>query len=252
MSDDTQDSLLRHARRLAIIKAEEARIKAEYAAAQQAATPDFAAARNRGITQQEVVLPDGSRAGLISIYGGGNDVRVDEDELLLHIALTEPDEVEEYLLPGAERELRVIELISEHFPELVGRRINAERRAQLQAELEGNDGQVADITNGELVKVATITPLLATGHFRYNPDQHAGKLISAALDAGTLTRSGETTQPATPAEDTAAPAGAAKPKRGTGRRRTAAVVNKADGPAQSPAGEQQAAGDGKELPAGES
>jgi hypothetical protein len=244
MSDDAQTPLLRHALRLAVIEADAAELNYKYEEARKAATPDFAHARNRGITQQKVVLPDGSEVGLISIYKGGTDVQVDEDELLLHVALTEPGEIEEYVLGDALRDKRVLDLLNEHLPELVGRRINAARRAQLQTELEENQGHVLDLSSGEEVKVATITPRPASGKFRYKPTDQAAKLIRAALDAGTLTRDGEIVKPDAPAQDIPARAGQDDPKP-AGQRRTAGTVSKAAGkPGVTPTGEQQAVIDG--------
>jgi hypothetical protein len=192
--------LQRHSLRLAILAADIAKLNDQYAAARQAAETDFAVARNQGITQQRVMLPGGSDAGLISLYGGGKVVDVNEDELILHVALTDPAKIEEYVPDRALRDERVLKLLRDLLPDLVARRITPVHRARLQKELEENDGYVADPSTGEKVKVATVTPLQASGKFRYNPDDQAAIRIAAALEAGTLTRDGVIVAPADPAD----------------------------------------------------
>lgn len=189
----TDDSVLqRHVLRLAVLSTDIAKLKARYEAWQQEAAPDFAAARNRGITQQRVILPGGADAGLFSFYSGGQSVQADEDEIMLHVALNDPGEIEDYVLEAALHDKRVLDLLAEHLPELVGRRVNAEHRARLQKELEEHDGYVHD-QYGEKVKVATVTPLPASGKFRYNPDKQAAIRIAAAVEAGTITGDGRLT-----------------------------------------------------------
>lgn len=191
----TDDSVLqRHTLRLAVLAADIAKLKDQYEAAQAQAAVDFAAARNRGITQQRVILPGLGDAGLFSFYSGGKSVVVDEDELLLHVALTDPGEIEDFVTDAALTDKRVLDLLADHLPEFVARRVKPPHRGRLQKELEERDGYVAD-QNGERVKVATVTPLQASGKFRYNPDPQAGIRIAAALEAGTLTRDGDIIAP---------------------------------------------------------
>jgi hypothetical protein len=125
---------------------------------------------------------------------------VNEDELILHVALTDPAKIEEYVPDRALRDERVLKLLRDLLPDLVARRITPVHRARLQKELEENDGYVADPSTGEKVKVATVTPLQASGKFRYNPDDQAAIRIAAALEAGTLTRDGVIVAPADPAD----------------------------------------------------
>ncbi len=193
MTDDS--ALQRHTLRLAYLSVEAAKAKALYEAAQQEAAADFASARNRGIAQQRVILPGGADAGLFSFYSGGKSVEVDEDELMLHVALTDPAEIEDYVTDAALGDKRVLDLLAEHLPEFVGRRVTAEHRARLQKELEEHDGYVID-RGGEKVRVATVTPLAATGRFQYRPDKQAAIRIAAAIEAGALTANGEIVQPA--------------------------------------------------------
>lgn len=187
--------LEQHALRLAILAADVAKAESELEAAKQAAASDFAAARSRGTTQQRPVLPGGLEVGLFSLFAGGKTVAVDEDELMLHVALTDPAEIEDYVPEAALRDKRVLDLIREHCPEYLARRITAAHRAVLEKELGQNGGCVHD-ANGELVKVATITQLPPTGKFQYKPDPQAAVRISQALAAGTLTRDGRVVEPA--------------------------------------------------------
>ncbi len=191
----TDDSVLqRHTLRLAVLAIDIAKLQARYTAWQEEAAGDIASARDRGITQQRVILPGGADAGLFSFYSGGKSVEVDEDELMLHAALNEPGEIEDYVLETALRDKRVLDLLAEHLPEFVGRRIRAAYRGQLQKELEEHDGYVHD-QYGEKVKVATVTPLPASGKFRFNPDKQAAIRIAAAIEAGTITKDGQVVEP---------------------------------------------------------
>lgn len=191
----TDTSVLeQHTLRLAILAADVAKAEAELEAAKKAAAPDFAAARSRGTTQQRPVLPGGLEIGLFSLFAGGKTVAVDDDELMLHVALNDPGEIEDFVPEAALRDKRVIDLVREHFPEYLSRRITAAHRAALQKELEQNDGCVHD-ANGEMVKVAVVTQLAPTGRFQYKPDPQAAVRISQALAAGMLTRDGSVVQP---------------------------------------------------------
>jgi hypothetical protein len=73
----------------------------------------------------------------------------------------------------------------------VGRRINPAARGRLQTEIEERNGFVLDVDTGSLVKVATITPLPASGKFTYKPKKDAARQLRNAIDAGTLTEDGE-------------------------------------------------------------
>jgi len=179
----------RHGRRLAILAADVARADAAYAAASAEATADFAAARRRGIPSTRITLPGGQEIGLFSFYGGGQAVDVDEAELMLHVALNDPGQIEQYVLEAALRDEQVIALIAERFPHYVGRRITPAHRAQLEQQYKESGGYVTD-KDGQAVKVAEITALQATGRFRYKPADRAAVLIDQALREGTLTRDG--------------------------------------------------------------
>jgi hypothetical protein len=185
-------------RRIAILEARADDAKEKCESARKEATPALAAARARGYRQHEVTLPDGTGIGLISIHKGAQLLEVDENELLLHVAMTAPGELEDYVLPEAVRDERVLKLLMEYAPDLVGRRINPAARGRLQTEIQKRNGYVLDVETGDRVKVATITPLPATGKFTYKPRDDAARQIRAAIDAGTLTEDGEI--PGQPAE----------------------------------------------------
>jgi AAA domain-containing protein len=208
--------LNRLALRLAITDADLDEAKFRDTEARKAAEADFAAARNNGLPQVRPVLADGTELGLVSLIGGGQTVTVDEDELMLHVALTDPGEIEEYALPAALADPQVVALLAERFPGYTRRRVSAQARKQLQKVLEENDGHVFNTLTGERVKVATIERHKATGKCSYKPGKDAARAIRAALAAGTLTRDGEivtpapATQPA-PAPQPARPAAAPVP-----------------------------------------
>lgn len=185
-------ALHRLALRLAILADDVAKAETAYGAVRKEAEPVFAEARRHGHRQQAVRLPDGTEAGLISIQAGATVVDVDEGALLLHVSLTDPGEIQDYVLPSALADKRVLDLLSEFLPDLVGRRVNPEARKRLQTELEEHDGCVIDRAGGgELVQVATITNLEPTGKFSYRAGKQAAIQIAAAIEAGTLTRDGE-------------------------------------------------------------
>jgi hypothetical protein len=179
-----------HGIRLAILKYQAAKAKKAYDVASQRAYPDFAAARNKGIPQVKPRFPDGSEPGLFSLLSGGQDVDVDEDLLLSIIAVGSPADLEDYVLPAAFADERVVELIGAHFPEFVTVRIKPAVRAELQAQIEEKNGHIADPATGELEKVATVTPRDASGQFQFRADARFEQMLTAALEAGQITPDG--------------------------------------------------------------
>ena len=179
-----------HGIRLAILKYQAAKAKKAFDQASQRAYPDFAAARNKGIPQVKPRLPDGSEPGLFSLLSGGQDIDVDEDLLLSIIAAGSPAALEDYVLPAAWTDDRVVKLLGEHFPEFVTVRIKADVRAELQTQIEEKNGYIADPATGELEKVATVTPRDASGQFQFRPGSRFEQILAAALEAGQITPDG--------------------------------------------------------------
>ncbi len=67
-----------HALRVAVLEALAAEVTAACEAGRAEAEQAFAGARAAGTPQQEVLLPDGTRIGLISIHKGGTSIDLDE------------------------------------------------------------------------------------------------------------------------------------------------------------------------------
>lgn len=193
--------LLRHALRYAILDARCGEMADAAKAARRLAEPAFAQARDKGITQQEILLPDRTKVGLISIKRGGTDWAVDEDLLTAIAAGNDADDFEDVLKDAAARDPRVIALVAEHFPELVDRRIKPGVRAQYQKDWEENSGTITDRSIGERVKVADGTHRAATGEFSYRPDPKARTLLLEALALGLITEDGEYSAPASDEPD---------------------------------------------------
>jgi len=183
-----------HSVRLLVLHQQIARAKAAYERASTDAYPDFALLRNAGIPQLAPNLGQG-RAGLLTVLDGGKTVVVDEDELLLLYALNSATDLEDYVLPAAFEDERVVKLIAEHFPEFVQARIKKAVRADVDEQIDRTDGWVATPGTGEPVKVATVTRHQANGKFQVRPDQRAQQMISAAIEAGLITEDGAIVAP---------------------------------------------------------
>jgi len=163
-----------------------------YQAVRVSAEALFAQARNRGVPQVELRLPDGTKLGLISIRKGAEVWTVDEDTLAAVAAGNDPADFEDVIDPKALRDREVIDLIAAHYPELVTARISPVARARYQREWEENGGKVTDQSIGERVQVAEVEHMPATGEFAYRPASKAGTLIDEAIGAGLINEWGET------------------------------------------------------------
>jgi len=163
-----------------------------YQAVRAAAEALFAQARNRGVPQVELRLPDGTKLGLISIRKGAEIWTVDEDTLAAVAAGNDPADFEDVIDPKALRDRAVIDLLAAHFPELVTARISPVARARYQREWEENGGKITDQNIGERVQVAEVEHMRATGQFAYKAVDKAATLIEEAIGAGLINEWGET------------------------------------------------------------
>jgi hypothetical protein len=175
--------------RLLVLDQQVARAKAAYDKACMEAYPDFARLRNADIPQVAPDLGQG-RAALFSLLAGGRTIVTDEAELMLLIAVNAPSDLEDYVVPAAFEDDRIVKLIAGHFPELVERRIKKAVRAELGKEIEKRNGWVPTPGTGELVKVAEVTEHDANGRFQLRPDARAQQMITAAIEAGLITEDG--------------------------------------------------------------
>jgi hypothetical protein len=183
-----------HTLKVAVLRVRSDRLKADYEAARMAAEAAYKDAAADGTSQLRPRLPDGRTAGRLSIHAGSAEVRFDEPVLLATVEESAPAEAEDYLEPCAVTDSRVLKLVAEHFPGLVGRRVKQSYRADLAAAIEAagsDDGMMINEATGALVKVATVIGREPTGKFSYVPGKQGAAAILALLDAGVLTPSGE-------------------------------------------------------------
>jgi hypothetical protein len=192
--------------RLAVLRVRRDHIGKQYEAARVEAARAYAPVRRAGTTQQTPILPGGIEAGRISIKAGATVVDPDEAELLRFAKAAEPESVEEYLTTAAARDKRVLDLVRDHFPELISERVHPDRRKDLLDDVKNTDGKLTDPDSKEVLTVATVTRLPASGDFSYTPGKEATEAILRALADGTITEDGEVAwQP--PAEPGTVPAG---------------------------------------------
>jgi hypothetical protein len=204
--------LLQHAQRVAVLGVLADDAKNAYMAARAAAEPLFALARKLGVKQQAVMLPGNVEAGMLSLKAGTARFDVHEEDLILLVAAGLPSEIEDYALPPAEHDPRVVrvlaehvpdlietrvmpggldderavKILGEHLPELVGRRIRPTYRADLQKEIETHEGYVPDPATGERVQVADVTHSDPDGSFTHvHKAKYAGR-VRDALASGAL------------------------------------------------------------------
>lgn len=188
-------ALSRQALRVAIQEARAQEAKGNVAATRAVAEKVFAPARQHGIRQAEVLLPGGVSAGLIAIKRGPSVTSVQPGRLMLVAAGNDAHDIEDYVRDIALHDPRVLALLAEYYPDLIGRRIRPEAMALYAKEIEENNGAVLDragmLTDpGERVRVADITHGDATGEFSFRPAPKGLQLVREALEAGLLTEDG--------------------------------------------------------------
>ncbi len=191
LPDDLAARVEAHVAKLTVLNNRCVKEADAYEQAAQAAYPDFKAARMKGVLRVEAKL-GGQRAALFSLIAGGKDVKVDEDLLLMLIAVASPSDVEDYVLPAAFADDRVVKLIAGQFPEFVAARIKKTIRAELQKQIEMTGGSIAVPGTGEIEKVAVVTPIDPSGRFQLRPEKRAQQLVTAAIEAGQITADGIT------------------------------------------------------------
>lgn len=184
-------ALLRLARRIGIAHKRSADAKDDYTSVQAAAQITFAGIRKRGIPNQEIRLPDGSKVAVISIEQGGTSTVIDDELLDAVAAGNDPRDFEDYVEVRAYTDPKVVALIAEHMPDLVSRRIKPYVLAQYKQEIEENGGHVVDRATGERVKVAEITRHDPSGKFAVRFTSKGRIALQDALDSGAINEFGE-------------------------------------------------------------
>ncbi len=100
--------------------------------------------------------------------------------------LHQPGLVERYLLPGAEQNAAIVDLVAAHHPRLVGERIRPGDLKALLKQVAETGGNVVDPATGEASKVAVVTPRPPSGRFSYRPAPDARARIVAEWRNGAL------------------------------------------------------------------
>jgi hypothetical protein len=171
-----------HALRVAALDALSAAVKAEYEHARKDAEDAFRAARADGARQQEVLLPDGTAAGLIAIKEGGTTVTPIDSVLLAWVREYNAGGIEEYIEPSALVREDVAEVVKAVFPELVTQRIRPSVKAAYMKQAEAADGWLEDKGTGEKAQVAKVVKNDPTGEFAFaggKTDQRRAAVMAA-------------------------------------------------------------------------
>lgn len=185
---------LRLARRVGIAHTRSLMAKDAYDQVKLAASAAFAQMRRRGIPGQEIRLPGGEKVALISIEQGSTSMTVDPDLLTVIAAGNNPGDFEDYVEVRAFTDRRVIRLIAEQFPELVGRRLSDRALADYRLEAEENGGAVLNRKTGEREQVAEIARHEPTGKFAVRFTPKGRQLLIDALDSGAVNELGESAE----------------------------------------------------------
>jgi hypothetical protein len=177
-----------HALKVAVLDTLTSEVSKAYKKARAEAQDVFAEVRKDGQTQQKVMLPDGTEIGLISIRGASPTVEWEGGGtgLLGWCKANAPHMVESYVLADAFEMADVINLIREHFPNLVKDRIRAASFAELSKQVQETDGYVISDEDGTKTKVATVIRNEPSGAFAYRGAAGAGDRIMSEWLAGRL------------------------------------------------------------------
>lgn len=183
--------LLQLARRIGIAYIESADALDRYKQLQAREETVLAEVRRRGIPSLEIRLPGGEKAAVIPIQQGQVTWEWDTDQLEITAAGNDPRDFEDYVEPRAWIDPRVIRLIGEHYPDLVGRQLRPAISANYKKEAEEHDGQIVDRLTGELVTIGTPTRYEPTGKFSVRFAPKGRQLLRDALDSGALNEADE-------------------------------------------------------------
>lgn len=176
--------------RQAVLRVRKDQVSAQWLAARAEAEHVYATLRRNGTKTLTPVLPGDTEAGTVSIKAGAVHVNWDEPALFELVGETEPRNIEDWVDPAWLRDERVLALLREHLPELVEKRINPARRAELAEACIDADGKLLNTVSGDYVKVADILRADPTGEFAYTPGKKGTRAILQALRDGTVTENG--------------------------------------------------------------
>jgi hypothetical protein len=176
--------------RQAVLRVRRDLISAAWSAARVEAERAYAEPRRNGTKALTPRLPDGTEAGTVAIKAGAVHVNWDEPALFGLVRETEPGNIEDWVDPAWLRDERVLNLLREYLPELVEKRINPARRAELAEACIDSDGKLLNTVSGDYAKVADIVRADPTGEFAYTPGRKGTQAILQALRDGTITEDG--------------------------------------------------------------
>ncbi|WP_149264244.1 hypothetical protein [Actinomadura sp. K4S16] len=178
--------------RLALQQAVSEASTASYKRARTEAEPVFAKAyREMGTESLGVWLPGGPKIAKISIKGGKVTYRLHEAELLAFVERHQPSEVEEFIDPVEATRPEVLELIREHRPDILRRRVRPVWHEAKAKEAAENGGYLVDPESGEKVKVADVTVHPPSGEFAFTPDKgKRGEVLAALRDPALAEQAG--------------------------------------------------------------
>lgn len=170
-----------------------------------------------GAIQVDITLPDGMVIGKLSVKAGAKSARTDETGLHEWTAERNPEALEQYALPEAERseavsallaekcpdltetrlkpgalrDQRAIDMLAAEFPDLLSSRVRpgslaAYKKEAAKAEPGSPKGWLVDQETGERLQLVTETQEPATGAFAFVGTETAERRrqVMAALAAG--------------------------------------------------------------------
>ncbi|WP_433242668.1 hypothetical protein [Actinomadura nitritigenes] len=168
--------------RLAAQKLYAERTQDTYERSRAVAEPLFAEARKKaGAKSLTVELPDGTEIASVAIKGRKVTYRTDDGALLAFVEQHQPNEIEEIIDPVEATRKEVLDLIREHRPDILRRRVRPVWYAARVKEAVENGGYLTDPDSGEKVQVAVVTVGDVTGEFAFTPKRAENAKLLAAL-----------------------------------------------------------------------
>ncbi|GAA4085093.1 hypothetical protein [Actinomadura miaoliensis] len=160
---------------------------ADYKRARAEAEPLLAkAAAEDGIEKLSVRLPGGRKVATVTVKDGPVDIEVFEDVFLEWVATHMPNEVEEFIDPAAATDPDIVELVRQHRPDAVRRRVRPVWREARLKEAKENGGYVTDPATGEQTRIAELTYHEPTGAFILKSDADLREQVITAARNGAL------------------------------------------------------------------
>jgi len=158
----------------------------ERTATRAANAPMFAAQKADGDRTRDVLLPDGTMLGTLSIPKGETEVQVtDPAKLLAWVREHRPDMIERRLRTGAATSVQLLDLVAEHLPGLVEEGIRDSDYTALKNQMIMTKGSVIS-PEGEPTMMAAIVKHDPTGKVTYRPEPGAHERVIAAYLRGDL------------------------------------------------------------------